>query len=78
MASQDVTPVTTWSVIGVNPSVDVSGGGAPVKGNSITYQTGLGHRGTVFVPDTAPVPDGVKAIVAAAASRTDSLATMTG
>jgi len=74
--SKDVAQTTTWNVVGVNPAVDVSAGGAPVKGNNITYQTGLGHRGNVFVPDTAPVPEGVKAIVRAAATRTDMLATL--
>jgi len=77
MPAQDVTPNSTWKVVGVNPSVDVSSGGQPVKGNQITFQTGLGHRGTVFVPDTTPVPDGVKAVVAVAASRVDAIATMT-
>lgn len=76
MANNDVAPQVSWSVIGVNPSVDVSGGGTPVKGNNITYQTGLGHRGNVFVPDTTPVPDGVKDIIRAAATRTDALATL--
>lgn len=76
MASKDVEPDVTWTVIGVNPQVDISGGGNPVRGNQITYQTGLGHRGTVFVADTVPAPDGVKAIVHDAAVRTDAIATL--
>lgn len=78
MATQDVSTTTTWKVVGVNPTVDVSGGGTPVKGAQITFQTGLGHRGTVFVPETTPVPDGVKEAVATAAARVDTIATLTG
>jgi hypothetical protein len=76
MPNGDVAQPVSWKVIGVNPSVDITGGGNPVTGNTITYQTGLGHRGSVFVPNNASVPDGVKAIVREAATRTDALATM--
>lgn len=76
MAGNDVAPTTTWEVIGVNPTVDISSGGVPVKGNQVTYVTGLGHRGNTFVADTVPVPDGVKAVIRAAATRTDALATL--
>lgn len=76
MATNDVAQTVTWTVIGVNPTVDVSGGGTPVKGSTVTYQTGLGHRGNVFVAETVPVPDGVKDIIRAAATRTDTLATL--
>lgn len=67
-----------WTVIGINPTVDVSTGGLPVKGNQVTYVTVLGHRGTVFVADNVPVPDGARDIIAGAAARTDGLATLAG
>lgn len=76
MANDDVAQPVSWTVIGVNPTVDVTGGGQPQKGNTITYRTGLGHTGSVFMPDNTPVPEGAKAIIRAAATRTDMLATL--
>lgn len=73
--NKDVTPPSTWKVIGVNPSVDIAGG-TPVKGNTITFLTGLGHRGQVFAPESTPVPDGVAAIVREAAYRLDTIGTL--
>ncbi len=40
-----------WTVNGISPRVDVTGG-TPVKGHAVTFTTQLGHRGEVFVPDT--------------------------
>jgi hypothetical protein len=78
MAAADMNTTPQWKVLGVNPNVDVATGGLPVRGNTVTYVTALGHRGTVFVPDNTPVPDGARDIVAAAAARTDAIATLTG
>ena len=78
MAGQDVAQVPQWTVIGINPTIDVTTGNQPVKGNNVTFTTALGHRGTVFVADNVPVPAGAKTIIAAAASRADGLATLTG
>lgn len=75
MANGDVAQPVSWDTIGVNPTMDISGGN-PVKGNQVTYITGRGHRGTVFVPDTAQIPEGAKAIIREAATRTDMLATL--
>jgi len=73
--AKDVAPATTWNVIGVRPDVDISGG-QPVKGSTITFTTGQGHRGSVFAPDATPVPDGVAALIRAAATRLDVMGSL--
>jgi len=76
MANADVAQPTGWDVTGAVPAVDVSTGGNPVKGHQVTFMTKRGNRGTAFVPDNAPIPDGAKDIIRASAIRVDTLASL--
>lgn len=78
MASNQPVQTVTWSVVGINPQVDVTGGGIPVKGNMVTFVTASGHRGNVFVPDSVPNHDAARDIIAARAAFIEGLGKLSG
>lgn len=78
MASSN-SPATSpqWTVIGVNPGIDVENGN-PIKGNTVNFRTAAGNRGSVFVPDTIANLDAAKDIIAARVTHVDGLASLSG
>lgn len=78
MAGNDLAAQGKWQVVGINPTVDVATGGIPIKGNTVTFVTRLGHRGQVFVPDSVPNMDAARDIIAAQVAHVDGLGTLTG
>lgn len=70
---------TTWTVTGDTPDqFEYAGGRDPVPGHYITFSTGEGNRGSVFVPDDHYNTASVRKIVAAKARVVDEIAILTG
>ena len=64
----------TWQVTGDVPDqVTFDGAGNPVTGHRISFLTGDGNRGSVFVDDDHYTPDAVRAVIHAQAERVDSI-----
>lgn len=78
MAGSGGYDTPAWVTIGVNPTVDVTSGTAPVKGHTVQFRTAKGNRGQVFVPDNVSDLDAAKDIIAAQASYVDGLASLKG
>ena len=68
---------TTWKVTGDTPdSYDFSTGGDPVLGHKITFITGNGSRGSVFVPNDHYNPQSIRTLVHAQAVIADEVASL--
>lgn len=63
----------SWQVTGDAPDQVVFRGATPQTGHEITFVTGQGNRGSVFVPDDQYTPAQVKKIVAAKAAVVDEV-----
>lgn len=69
---------TTWAVTGDTPDqYDFDSGGSPVIGHRVSFLTGAGHRGSVFVPNDHYNASAVKALVHSQAVIADSVASLT-
>jgi hypothetical protein len=69
---------TTWSVTSQQQTTALYGTRF-VRGVEIAFVTGLGHSGSVFVPqDVYSNTDQVKAMVAAAAAQMDAVGSLSG
>lgn len=69
---------TTWRVTADTPDqYDFDSGGSPVLGHRVSFITGLGNRGSVFVPNDHYNPGAVKTLVHAQAVTADSVASLT-
>lgn len=70
---------TTWSITADAPEqYDFDTAGNPVIGHKISFLTGAGNRGTVFVPQDHYNVNAVRAMVAAAAKTADQVRALTG
>lgn len=78
MATPKYGDTPQWSVVGVNPAVDVTAGTIPVKGHDVQFITAKGTRSKVFVPDSVGNLDAAKDIIAAQVAYVDGLANLTG
>lgn len=68
---------TTWQVTGDTPEVyDTTSAGNPVVGHQITFLTGAGNRGSVFVPNDHYNVRSVKNLVHAQAVIADEVAAL--
>lgn len=68
---------TTWDVTGDTPETyDFSNNGNPVIGHQITFITGNGNRGSVFVPNDHYNVASVKVMVHAQAVIADEVAAL--
>lgn len=63
----------SWQIAGDVPDQVNFSGATPVTGHLITFITGNGNRGSVFVPDDQYNPTRVKAIVQAKANVVDQV-----
>jgi hypothetical protein len=69
---------TTWRVTADVPDqYSFDGGGSPVLGHQVSFITGEGNRGTVFVPNDHYNPAAVKVLVNGHAVTVDSVAGLT-
>lgn len=67
-----------WKIIGQRQTQQLAPGAQfPVPGVDVTFITGHGVQGTVFVPMTQYNPDSVAALVATQAALADSVQTLT-
>lgn len=67
----------SWRVTGSTERTQVGPDGTPVAGLVVTYVTGAGGQGTVFVPKTGSSVDAIRAAVAQAAAQTDAINALT-
>lgn len=77
MSTPGQPPVTTWQVTGSRERVKIAPDGTPVEGIEVSYLTGLGGTGTVFVSTALATADTVRMMVQAAAEKTDAINTLT-
>lgn len=71
-------PTDTWQVVGQAPASKVNPSGTDVQeGYDVTFVTGQGHTGTVFVPLSQYRPDRVKELIAARAAMLDQVGSLT-
>lgn len=74
--SRDTTG-SGWSVESQIETTQIVGQGQVVQGMNVSFITGKGVRGTVFVPDTMYSPDTVRTMIAAKAAQLDAVADLT-
>lgn len=70
------TPGSGWSVTAVTPGTVVTSDNRVVKGNTVSFTTGAGNQGTVFVADSQFTPAIVRAMVAERAAIVDGVASL--
>lgn len=64
----------SWTVTGDVPDqFSTTGSATPVLGHVISFQTGNGNAGSVFIPDNHYNPAAVRAAVQAKADLTDQI-----
>ncbi len=73
MSSSPESPAASWSVTGQVEATEFSQQGQMQKGVRISFQTGQGHTGTVFVPQAQYNPDTVRQLVQAQANLMDQV-----
>lgn len=70
---------TTWTVTGDVPdSYDIDGAGNPVLGHRVSFITGNGHRGSVFVAEDHYNPGAVRTLINGKARTVDEVASLNG
>lgn len=69
----NASDATSWKVTGQLETTRVQQTGPPVQGMQVFYQTGKGHSGSVFVPQSQYNAHNVRALVAAAAANMDAV-----
>lgn len=68
----------TWTVTGDSPDqFSTTGTPTPVLGHVISFVTGNGNRGSVFVPNDHYNESAVRAIIQPQADETDKIAVLT-
>lgn len=69
----------TWSVTGDTPDqYDFNGGGQAVVGHVVSFLTGDGNRGSVFVPNDHYNANAVRDMIAVQAAIADQVAALSG
>lgn len=77
MSNGNATPQTSgWTVTSSTPATNIDSSGRVIKGYQVTFTTGLGHNGTVFVPESQYQPDMVRAAIKAQAVIVDQINTL--
>ena len=72
------TPMSvTWSVTGQREDFGIGTNGQPQAGYIVSFTTGRGNNGSVFVARGEYNPDRVRALVQAAAAAMDSVTLLT-
>lgn len=75
--SQALPPKGGWRVVSQTPGARVIPGvAAPVSGYTVTFVTGTGATGNVFIGQSDYTPDNVKAAIAAQAATLDAIANL--
>lgn len=68
---------TSWRVTGDQPGqFDFDGAGTPIEGHRVSFVTGAGSSGYVFVPEAHYNPASVRALIAAKAATADEIASL--
>jgi hypothetical protein len=67
----------TWRVESQTPRTRADSTGNVADGFDIAFQTGDGHTGTVFVPQSRYTADNVRAIIQAQANLMDEVGSLT-
>lgn len=67
----------TWAVQAQQERTQVNGAGQVIDGYQVTFRTGGGHTGSVFVPMAQYTPDNVKAAIQAQADLLDTIGALT-
>lgn len=70
-------PAVTWSITAQQYATQPGPAGQFVKGYLVSYVTGSGQQGQVFVPQTAYNPANVKELVSADAATMEAVAGLT-
>lgn len=66
-----------WKVLGQRASSQFQDGGQFVDGQTVTFQTGEGHRGQVFIPETRIADSAhVSGVIQAKADALDAIGTL--
>lgn len=52
MTAASVTPPTTWKVLSQIETTELGPNNVPMKGYRVTFQTGLGNTGSVWIQAT--------------------------
>lgn len=69
----------TWTVTGqASDQFEVDGAGNPVSGYRVSFLTGAGNRGSVFVPEDHYSPATVRTLIQARANLMDEVGTLAG
>lgn len=67
----------SWRVVAQTPRTKVDQGGNVADGYDVTFQTGDGHTGTVFVPMARYNVDRVREVITEAAMEADAVGSLT-
>ncbi len=67
-----------WKVTGQTPAKQPTNGGTFQDGINVTFITGKGVVGTIFVPETVYTPENVKALVAQKVAVLDAVSSLNG
>lgn len=67
----------TWQVTGQIEQTQIGANSQLVKGMLVSFTTGAGNSGSVFVPDSQYTPDKVKAAIVAQAAVLDAVSALT-
>jgi hypothetical protein len=67
---------STWKVGPQQQTTQLIPGGRFVRGVEISFVTGMGNSGTVFVPEDAYTPDAVRAEIQAKAEKMDAVSSL--
>ena len=70
-------PGSGWRVVGQSQATDLDAENRFVDGLRITFQTGAGHTGSVFVPLATASPETVYAAISERAATMDQIANLT-
>lgn len=74
MTTPTPPPGLSWKVTSQVPRTKVAGDGTLTEGVQISYQTGMGNVGSIFVADALyPNTDYVRGQLAAAAAQADAI-----
>jgi hypothetical protein len=69
---------TSWRVTADLPGqFDFDAAGNPIAGHQVSFVTGTGATGTVFVPEAHYSPASVRALINAKAATADQIASLT-
>ena len=68
---------SSWTVTGQAPDqYEFDGAGNPVSGYRVSFITGMGQKGSVFVPEAQYRPEAVKTLIEKQASLMDQVANL--